>query len=612
MNGTVDPNAAAPQVSSAPVGDAGVAEPAPDPAGDTAADPAAGDSGAVQDEQEDEATARRAAKLALLLDRMSRHADFPSMKESIRGIQKVSRSELAHMRALTDEVLEDVALTNKLLRLINTAYYRTVGGGSITTISRAVALMGFDAIGMLAASLALFERLPKGADGARVREEFACALMAALIADELCPSRKLQESAYITALLQNLGVMLAWLHLAEEAREVEGRLLALHPDQADEALAVGGAARAEPDEVERTSRDVLGVGYQELGIEIAQQWGWPVEVVHALRPLPTPAPEQPIPPHDFIRGVSTAANRLARELFGCAFDQRPQRLADFLLRWGFALTLDEERLTGVVERTLGQWTELAPVMNLPRPELLSAMTGQPAGQAATKGRGPAGRAAAGPASKPPAVPPRAGSTAAASAPAKRPPASARADDPQRIARLTSGIEQLSLAAMSDANVGALMQTFMQLLSEALQLERVLICLRMKAPERLEGRIGLGAQTQRLVSLFRVPLQPPADLFGLLCLKGTDTLISDTSDPLIAQRLPEWFRTQVKAPAFLLLPLQRGGQVVGMVYADRPKEGREMSITERELGLVKGLRNQVLLALQLREGANPLPPAPAQP
>jgi len=567
---------------------------------------------------EEEAEARRAAKLAQLLDRMTRHADFPSLKESIRGIQKVSRSDLAHLRALTDEVLQDVALTNKLLRLINTAYYSSVGGGSITTISRAVALMGFNSVGMLAASLALFERLPKGADGARVREEFACALMAALIANELCPSRKLQESAYITALFQNLGVMLSWLHLAEETREVEGRLIALDPAQAEAAFGPSPTHRLDPQEVERVSREVMGVGFQDLGIEIAQQWGWPPEVVQALRPLPTPAEEQHFAAHDHVRGVCTAANRLARELFGCTAEQRPERLAAFLAEWGFALQLDSERLDGVIERTLAEWAELASVMSLPRPELLSATLAGTPGAASPPGRGkPAPRGSmppapvSPPAARRPPAPPAGSARAAtpAAAPARKavPPSPPRADDPKRIAHLTAGIEKLSLAALSDTNVTQLMQAFMQVLGEALHVRRVLICLRARNPDRLEGRMGSSPDVTRLAAAFRIPLQPPADLFGLLCLKGSDTLITDTSDPLIAERLPAWFLQQVRAEAFLLLPLVRAGQVVGMVYADSPLGGQPLHLTERELNLVKGLRNQVLMALQLRESA----PAPGR-
>jgi hypothetical protein len=385
---------------------------------------------------------------------------------------------------------------------------------------------------------------------------------------------------------------------------VEGRLIELSPQQAESSFGPSPTHRVDPQEVERISREVMGVGFEELGIEIAQQWGWPAEVVQALRPLPTPGAEQPLASHEFVRGVCTAANRLARELFGCTVEQRAERLAGFLTEWGFALHLDCERLDGVIERTLAEWAELAQVMSLPRPELVSATVGAPApGRPGARPAIPTVKAArgTGPSAAPPAKAPAAAPQAARPA-ARRPLAPPRADDPQRITHLTTGIEQLSLAAMSDVSVTQLMQSFMQVLGQALQVQRVLICLRARQPERLEGRLGSTPEATRLSAHFRVPLQPPADLFGLLCLKGSDTLISDTSDPLIAQRLPAWFQAQVRAQSFLLLPLVRSAQVVGMVYADSPVGYQALSITERELNLVKGLRNQVLMALQLREGA----------
>jgi len=80
----------------------------------------------------------REQALARLLTRISSHADFPSLKESISSIQQIVRSEQAHMRALTEGVLKDVALTTKLLRLINSACYRAVGAGSISSVQRAL------------------------------------------------------------------------------------------------------------------------------------------------------------------------------------------------------------------------------------------------------------------------------------------------------------------------------------------------------------------------------------------------------------------------------------------------------------------------------------------
>ena len=171
---------------------------------------------------EEEAAAAREARLEQLMQRMQQHADFPSLRDSIRNIQGVARSESAHLRALTDEVLGDVALSNKLLRMINTAYYSSVGAGTIDSLARAVTLMGFGPVAMLASSLTLFDKLPKGPDGVRVQQEFGRALLAAMLANQFCPIRRLEESAYIAALFQNLGTMLAWMHFPERSRRCGG------------------------------------------------------------------------------------------------------------------------------------------------------------------------------------------------------------------------------------------------------------------------------------------------------------------------------------------------------------------------------------------------------
>lgn len=91
------------------------------------------------------------------------------------------------------------------------------------------------------------------------------------------------------------------------------------------------------------------------------------------------------------------------------------------------------------------------------------------------------------------------------------------------------------------------------------------------------------------------MQPPADLFGLLCCKNADTLISDATEPQIAQRLPEWFARRVKAGSFLLLPMTEGGKALGLLYGDQ-REPHQLHVHERALVLLRGLRGQVLQAL----------------
>ena len=118
--------------------------------------------------------------------------------------------------------------------------------------------------------------------------------------------------------------------------------------------------------------------------------------------------------------------------------------------------------------------------------------------------------------------------------------------------------------------------------------------------RLNGRFGLGDRADVLSPVFRVvlrwPVGEPPDLFGAVCLKGSDTLIADSHAPAIEQRLPVWYRQHVNAPSFLLLPLMMKGAPFGLIYADQSKPGA-LSLADRELALLRTLRNQAVMAFR---------------
>ena len=540
-------------------------------------DPAAEQASAEQDAAALEA-AEREAQLQRLMQRISAHADFPSLKDSVRSIQKVARSEKAHLRALTEEVLGDVALTNKLLRLINAAYYSSVGGGSITSMQRAVALMGFQAIGMLATSLALFDRLPKGANGERVRQEFGRALLAALLAHEFCHSGKHIEGAYITAMFQNLGLMLAGMHFPTDAETIEAQLA-----ERD----IRGESSAAHEARQQVSRTVLGLSYEDLGVEVARQWGWPESLQLGMRRLHPADAERAATSDEYLRVLCTAANRLAHDLqqlpqTGKAEERAAARaayLAGFAVELAIPLSLDPEQLPTRVDRALKQWDELGQMLGLGRHTAPAKTTPKPTARPTPLSGAQMAR------------------TAATRTAAPATAATAAASEAMTTA-LTQALDQVSQLAMSDAPLGQVLQLVMTQIHGALQLQRIVICMRDSASGELHGRLGVGERAAALAPLFCVPMQPPSDLFGLLCAKAADTLISDATDPAIAQRLPPWFKQKINAPTFVLLPLLFNGQVLGLIYGDRAQAG-SLSIGERELTLLKALRNQLVMAMRLR-------------
>src|SRR6185369_10252856 len=84
--------------------------------------------------------------LDFLLRRMRHKSDFPALSESVSAINKIANSETASITKLSNSILKDFALTNKILRLVNSAYFRPAGGGNISTVSRAVIVLGFEAV----------------------------------------------------------------------------------------------------------------------------------------------------------------------------------------------------------------------------------------------------------------------------------------------------------------------------------------------------------------------------------------------------------------------------------------------------------------------------------
>jgi len=126
------------------------------------------------------ATTETDARLTLdyLLRRMRSKQDFPALSASISRVQALSDSDSDSLQTLCDEILQDVALTQKLLRVVNTAHYRRAGTDPIRTVSRAVSLIGVAGVRNLALSLVLLDHMHDQVHALQLKEAFLHTVMA--------------------------------------------------------------------------------------------------------------------------------------------------------------------------------------------------------------------------------------------------------------------------------------------------------------------------------------------------------------------------------------------------------------------------------------------------
>jgi hypothetical protein len=175
--------------------------------------------------------------------------------------------------------------------------------------------------------------------------------------------------------------------------------------------------------------------------------------------------------------------------------------------------------------------------------------------------------------------------------------------------LSSGIQDITNTLLETFKLNDVLHMILETMLRALNCRRVIFCLRDPRTGTLIGRMGIGEGVEPARAIFQVPMQPrpgvTPDLFTLVCLKNADMLIADAAAPNIAPRLPAWFKGAVAAQTFLLLPLtlKRKGQadmVLGLIYADRA-EANSMAVGERELSLLRTLRNQAIMAFKQTTG-----------
>ena len=539
-------------------------------------------SGQTPDEQIATPDAARDEVLDALLQRMRGKSDFPALSESVCRIQSMATSERESVGSVTNEILKDVALTNKLLRLVNSANYAR--GSSVGTVSRAVSLVGFNGIRNMALSLVLLDHMQDKANAHLLREEFLRALMAGSIASELGATQAEGEEAFIGALFQNLGRMLAQFYFPEEAASIRGLVNATHDPVSEEVA----------------SKRVLGLSFEALGLGVSKAWGLPESIQRCIvKPAGEPPMHPAKDPHSNLRWGVRAANEMADAMLHADAAVVDVRLAQVGRRYARSLGLSVDQMQHATVAAREKLTELAQAMEITvQPDSLAANLLSPTSY---------------PAPEPDAQPSAYGETLRANELRATEPAESAAAAPvdplddrvktvaasdQVAQTLTAGIQDITNAMVEDFKLSDILRMILEAMFRALDFQRVVFCLRDPKTDTLTGRFGLGAGVEGVVKTFSVYLGPSnaPDLFATICSKGADTLISDASDPRIAARLPAWYGHAYHAPTFLILPLLLKGKPFGLIYADKADRS-SLLLSEKELSLLRTLRNQAVMAFK---------------
>ena len=509
--------------------------------------------------------------LDFLLRRMRHKSDFPALSDAVARIQRVASSENESLASLSSEILKDVALTNKLLRLVNTAHFSSAGG-NISTVSRAVAVIGFAGVRNMALSLVLLEHMQDKAHANQLKEEFLRSLMAGMLAGELGLQTGAGEEAFLGAMFQGLGRLLTEFYFVDEARQVRSLM--------------AGAPKGMSEEV--ASVNVLGLSYEALGIGVAKAWGLPATLQSCMRHAKgDPPAREPKDEAERLRWLAGASNQIADTLLHSTPELAAARVADVAKRHARALGLSAASIEAASAAAQQRLAQMAQAMNLHVSVKSAAHR-----LLAVPSSGDAKTVVAGRAGEHDSLTPH--ELHATLTMSERAPAVTAVENASEV--LAAGIQDITNTMVENFRLNDVLRMILETMYRALGFRRIVFCLRDPKTHTLTGRFGLGEGAEAVAACFKVPLSASADLFTAVCVKGADTLITDATAPQIATRLPAWYRQQVNAPAFLLLPMLMKGAPFALIYADKAQPGG-IALGDKELSLLRTLRNQAVMAFR---------------
>ena len=296
----------------------------------------------------DENAGKGHSTVEFLLRRMEHKSDFPALSSSLTEINRLSSaSSGASARQLTNVILRDYALTNKLLKLANSAFYRG-GGNEVTSISHAVRMLGFEQIQLLANSLVFASHMRKGENQAELLNATVRSFTSGLIARHVARSRRFNgvEEAFICGMFKNLGENLVIYYFPEEQ------------------AAIRHLMEREGVDARTASSSVLGIGYEDVGVAVAKSWKFPDTITAVIGGLPDGPVARPTSSEESLRVYSSFANALCQLVGRTAVEMEVAAIEDLLQRFSAAVPISASKIPDLFESTLEKLRQFAPILSI--------------------------------------------------------------------------------------------------------------------------------------------------------------------------------------------------------------------------------------------------------
>lgn len=463
---------------------------------------------------------------------------MPVFAHTARDISQVSDSRESGAAELARVVLQDAAMTAKLLRVANSPVFNPIGR-TISTVSRAVVVLGFQEVRSVCLSIAVVESMLKGRQKQRVVEEMARSFHAAVQARSFARKRgdKSPEEVFIATLLYHLGDMAFWAFADTSGEELDTAL------------------RQRPGEPPaKVQREVLGFELRDLTLSLSREWNLGGLLEQSLEGKSDKNPR--------------AGNVMLGYDLAVAAEKgwRSPEVKQLLERIAENLYLSVEDVTSLVKANAAQAAETATVYGADLASELIPVPGDKRQQPAD------------------------------TEPDAQTPVYL---EPDPMLQLTI-LRELSNLMESKPNINSVLEMVLEGMYRGIGMDRTLFALRSPDHHFLMGRYALGVENEKLRRTFQFEtVAHKPNLFSQVVNSRQPLWLREKNGAELQQLLAPQVIDVTQGADFFVTPIEIRGKVIGVFYADRQPSGR--SLDEESFNSFKHFAHQGNLALTYLSG-----------
>lgn len=468
--------------------------------------------------------------------------DFPAAARVLQRLHDAVRRENCNALEVARVILDDPGVSSKILRVVNSSFYRP-RGEPVSTITRAVFLLGFEAIRDLATGLVLLDEVARASGGrAAIRDLLHQCLICGSVSRALSAvvGHPHPEEAYLLGLFANWGRLC---------------FAAYYPERYERALrsADGGPS------LEHALGEEFGFGSDDLATAMLGRWNFPASYARYF--CAPHAGAARAASGERLFAVVDVANEYAARAIAEA-DPVVRAEMDVILRateTAFGRSFDD--LRALVDAAVEEAREHLP----------SLRTSEPRAGAPGRGR--------------PAVARSSGSSDAAAHERAREQSAVEARDPTAVHATVEILAEISRAILAHDDINGTLAMVLEGVARTGGFDVAFLALLSGRKDRLVGRLGWGEGVTQYLGSLRVPLLPEGGVLAEAVLERRSCVVPTGASRVLAFAGLE---------SLVVQPLVVRGKAIGVLVAARA--GGRPVVGSADATLVQLFCNQAGLAL----------------